>query len=173
MRFRDVPQFSGWGNYVVDHGWRHLLDTLERYQEEYGLELCPDFQRGHVWTPHQQTAFVEYGLRGGHYSMNILTNCVGWLRGMSGPFQMVDGLQRVTAVLRFLRNEVPVFGGHYFRDFEDNMSPMEPRFRWYVNDLNTRAEVLSWYLDLNSGGTVHTARELDRVRDLLREEQSK
>ena len=40
-------------------------------------------------------------------------------------------------------------------------------FRWHVNDLSTYSEVLQWYLDLNSGGTVHTEEELNRVQQLL------
>ena len=33
--------------------------------------------------------------------------------------------------------------------------------------VKTREEVLSWYLDLNSGGTVHTEEELTKVRGLI------
>jgi hypothetical protein len=40
-----------------------------------------------------------------------------------------------------------------------------------VNDLKTREEVLQWYLDLNSGGVVHTEEELNRVREMLEKEK--
>lgn len=42
--------------------------------------------------------------------------------------------------------------------------------QWSVNELRTRAEVLRWYLQLNSGGVVHTEEELARVRALLEAE---
>ncbi len=44
-------------------------------------------------------------------------------------------------------------------------------FVFCVNDLQTRAEVLQWYLDLNEGGVVHTSEELNRVRAMLAKEQ--
>jgi hypothetical protein len=66
---------------------------------------------------------------------------------------------------------VPVFGGHIFSDFKDRLHITGPRFRWHVNDLDTRAEVLQWYLDLNTGGVVHTSAEIKRVQALLAKEQ--
>lgn len=33
--------------------------------------------------------------------------------------------------------------------------------------------VLQWYLDMNTGGTVHSEEEIARVRNLLEQEQSK
>jgi len=36
-----------------------------------------------------------------------------------------------------------------------------------INGLQTRKELLTWYLDLNDGGTVHTKEELDKVKEML------
>jgi len=38
-----------------------------------------------------------------------------------------------------------------------------------VNNLKTRKEVLQWYIEFNSGGTVHTDAEIQRVKKLLEE----
>lgn len=87
---------------------------------------------------------------------------------MSPDFQRGhDGKQRLTSVLLFLGNEVTVFGGHKFSDYTDKLRMTGPRFRMHVNNLETRAEVLQWYLELNSGGVVHTEGELNKVRDML------
>ena len=43
--------------------------------------------------------------------------------------------------------------------------------RVVTNDLQTREEVLQWYLELNSTGTPHTKKELDRVKALLNRER--
>jgi len=37
----------------------------------------------------------------------------------------------------------------------------------------TRAEVLTWYLQINAGGVVHSDEEIERVKELLKEEESK
>lgn len=50
-----------------------------------------------------------------------------------------------------------------------NPGPLELVDVISVNDLKTRAEVMQWYVDMNSGGTVHSAEEIDRVRSLIEE----
>jgi hypothetical protein len=39
--------------------------------------------------------------------------------------------------------------------------------KFNINDLKTKAEVLQWYLDFNTGGTVHSDEEITRVRKML------
>lgn len=75
--YKDIPQLPR-ASYTVDVAWAELE---ERVAMDEGLPfvLEPDYQRGHVWTADQQSAFVEYGLMGGENSMNITTNCPGWM----------------------------------------------------------------------------------------------
>src|SRR6266568_3834517 len=113
MDFNDIKPLTRCSNYKVDIGWGYLLEYMEEHMKEYGLELNPDFQRGHVWTEEQQVKYVEYGLRDGAMTgKDLYFNCPGWNRGSRiGPYVCVDGLQRLTAVTRFLRNEIPAYGG--------------------------------------------------------------
>ncbi len=176
-RLEDVVKplaFTACGSYTVDIGWDFLESWIENHQKQFdgepGLNLNPDFQREHVWTREQQIAYVEYVLRGGHAAKELYFNCVGWNRGKRGAFEIVDGKQRLEAVRSYLRNEVPVFGRTYL-EYSDNIGfRMEQSFKVYVNDLATRAQVLTWYLDLNTGGTPHTPEEIHRVQNLLVQE---
>lgn len=173
-RFRDVPQFTKRPGYAVDIPWDHLKRHLEHeMQGAGGIDLDPDFQRGHVWDKAKQIAFVEFVLRGGESARNLYFNCPDFSRGGYKNYVLVDGKQRLTAALAFLDDEVPVFGGHVYSDFTDHMDILTVRFRWNVNDLKTRAEVLQWYLDLNTGGVVHTSEEIERVKRMLAKEQKK
>ncbi len=172
-RFQDIPKFTRTAGYSVDVVWSHLEQFLEEEIKTNQLDLDPDFQRGHVWTPEQQSRYVEYILRGGKSSRDIQTNCPGWQAGRVGNYVLVDGKQRVQAARAFLQNQVTVFGGYRFRDFTDTLNLLGPGFRWHVNDLESRAEVLQWYLDLNTGGVIHTSEEIQRVRVLLAEELGK
>jgi hypothetical protein len=169
-RFRDVTQFTRQPTYTVDVSWCFLKRQLEDHGD-YELDLDPDFQRGHVWDSAKQTAYIEFSLRGGTSAQNIYFNCPGWHAGHRGDYVLVDGKQRLTAVLAFLDDKVPVFGGYLFSDFADKLRMTVPSFRWHVNDLRTRAEVLQWYLDLNTGGVVHTGEEIKRVQALLAKER--
>lgn len=167
MNWSDIPQRTQDGGYAIDVPWTCLVDHLQRYREKYNLDLCPDFQRGHVWSEAQRIAYLEAKLSGGIPMDVIRFNHPGWQRSFNGQMVCVDGLQRLTTALMFLQGEIGVFGGHTIHAFEGHV-PTDIRFKVVINDLRSRAHVLRWYLELNSGGTPHTPEEIARVRDLLR-----
>jgi hypothetical protein len=167
-KFADIPQITR-AHYRINVSWPYLEEQLAHFAET-GLELEPDFQRAHVWTEEQQIRYVEWVLRNGKSGREILWNCPGWQRNYDGPVVLVDGLQRITAARKFMNNEIPVFGS-YCAEYTDRLHMIRADFIFYVNDLTTRAEVLQWYLDINSGGTAHTSNELDKVRELLKKEK--
>jgi len=172
MKFKDVEKIISSPNYNINIEWRDLQEQIQRFTgRNYGLaalDLDPDFQRGYVWTLEQKIKYVEFMLKGGSFGVNrILFNCIGWQHDYEGPFVIVDGKQRLNAALEFLDNKFPVFDT-YYKDFEDTI-PSDTNFIFSINNLNTRKEVLAWYIQMNSGGTVHTESELNRVRDLLKE----
>ena len=149
FRFQDIPKFTGFGHYQIDVRWSSLPEILGSFKKDYGLEFDPVYQRGHVWTEAQQRAFVEFGLQGGTTGRLLLFNCPNWDDHPKGPMELVDGKQLLTAVLKFLNNDLTVFdqfpgiGPTRFADFESLMYN-ELRFQVHVNGLETRAEVLKW-----------------------------
>lgn len=173
MNFSDIEPFTQAGGYEINVPLKRLEKALEDWKADYGLDLNPDFQRGHVWTEEQQIAFVEFLLRGGVTGRVIYFNSPAWggtsERGdLDETILCVDGLQRLTACLRFMRDEIKVFG-HKFSEFEGSPRMIHD-LRLNVNDLKTRAEVLKWYIEFNSGGTVHSKEEIARVQQLLDDE---
>ena len=170
MKFSEIKQFTRKANYCVDINWGYMPDWIKNQQnEQYNLELDPDFQRAHVWTKKQQERYIEFILKGGEGSRDIYWNCSGWMSTFKGPMVLVDGKQRINAVEKFLDNKIKAFGYHH-KEYEDKLSIIQTSFRFHVNNLETRAEVLQWYLDLNFGGTPHTEAERKRVINLLKEE---
>lgn len=169
-RLSDVPPYTRDGHYETDVPLDMLDDFVVRWTDTHGWEMVPDFQRGHVWDEDRQTAFVEHLLRGGRGSNLIRLNCPHWQRNLRGTLQTVDGLQRLTACLRFVRNEIPAFG-HRLQEYEDPGQLARHCLRIQVNNLETRAEVLRWYIEINAGGVVHTDEEIERVRQLLADEE--
>ncbi len=173
MDFKDIPQYTRDGNYRINVPWDYLEESIKSYQErDPALDLDPDFQRGHVWKESQQKAFVQHILSGGVGSKEIRFNCAGWMKDFRGPFVIVDGKQRLEAARKFLRNELRVFG-YYFKEFTGKFRTIRTDFLFNINDLRTREEVLQWYLDINTGGVVHTPEEIWKVRDLLALERAK
>lgn len=171
-KFSDIPQFTSNGSYQVNYPLVSLVRYIEEEVEEMGLQLNPEFQRGHVWTEEQQIAWIEYHLRGGKSGNTIYLNNPFW-KSISTPkpgtymdYVCVDGLQRITAAQKFIHNEIKVFGS-YFDEYEDKMRIANNTLILNVNDLKSEREVLQWYIDMNAGGTPHTTEEIERVKKLI------
>jgi hypothetical protein len=169
-RFQDVPQFTRFGqwecDFDLDRVWNFIEDQISSGLD---VDLNPDFQRAHVWNEKQQIAWLEFILRGGRTSRVLYFNMPGWMGDYKGPFVIVDGKQRLEAIRRFTQGEIPVFGS-YFGEYTDKLRVCNT-VKIHVNNLKTRAEVLQWYLDFNTGGTVHTDEEIEKVRALLEKER--
>ena len=169
---KDIPQRTREPSYTTNVAWDYLEAYVEKMQSKYGLNLNPDFQRGHVWNDRQRELYLEYQLSGGTGSNLIRLNHPQWMRSYEGDFVIVDGLQRLETVLRFLRNEARAYG-KYLREYEDELGQTGPNLTFGINTLQTRAEVLEWYIQLNKGGTQHTDEEIAKVQTLLHQEKSR
>lgn len=165
MKFRDIPQFPH-ANYSVHVPWKHLSKQLNDFRDDYDLDLDPEFQRAHVWTKKQKEAYIEWMLRGGFSGHNVFFNCPGWLNGGTKQLILVDGKQRIDAVLSFLNNRTMAFGLKH-KDFDGELSITKPYFIFNINNLETEKEVLEWYLLINSGGTPHKKKEINKVKKML------
>lgn len=163
MRLADIPRRTKRCGYHVNVSWCDLEAHLQDLQKNRRLNLEPPFQRCHVWTKEEQTAYVEYGISGGYSGRDIFLNARHWQTGEPTPLILVDGLQRITAVRAFLNNEVPAFGLLY-SEFEDKLGYSGPCFEWHVNDLPTMQMVVDWYIELNTTGRPHTVSEIDTAK---------
>jgi hypothetical protein len=91
---------------------------------------------------------------------------------------LIDGKQRLQAARLFMGNQLPVFGDVYRKDFRRQGKPMllfshQINFTFNINDLQTREEILQLYLDINTGGVVHSNDEILKVSELLAIEKAK
>ncbi len=167
--FKNIPLYprTGW---EVDVSFRDLEAYVKKSVRDDRLDLSPDYQRDHVWTEEQRVRYVEYQLRGGEGGKVLSFNCPGWQSpGEFGPYQILDGLQRLTSALMFMRDELRVFGrlrSEYTGHLRSHVG-----FKWRMFELPTREAVLQYYLDMNAGGTPHAESEIARVRALLQEER--
>lgn len=170
--FKDIPQFTKEGNYQVEISIARIPDWIATEQKEMGLQLNPVFQRGHVWSKEQQIAWLEFFLKGGKSGDTVYFNCPSWHHNVNdgeyNEYVCVDGLQRLTAICRFINNEIKVFDS-YFKEYDDLIFCNRYRLKVNINDLKTEKEVLQWYINMNSGGTPHTREEIDKVKKMLKE----
>ena len=166
--YRSIPQLMNPGRYHVDSEWEYFVDHYVKNVDGRGfaMNLDPEYQRGHVWTREQEIAFVEFSLRGGMSARTIYLNCPRWTSGHGTDLEVVDGKQRITAVVRYLDDVFPAFGK--LRS-ESGDLPRSANLSFSVNvaELDERRLVYEWYYQLNSGGTAHTKEELEKVLRLM------
>jgi uncharacterized protein with ParB-like and HNH nuclease domain len=155
--FKEIPQFPH-SRYQADIDWDLLEDWLARKRNYPGLNLEPEYQRGYVWTLDQKTSYVEYILRGGQSGRDLYFNCPSWQKGYDTPLEIVDGKQRLSAVLDFLQNRIKAFG-KLCNEYTDK--PRQAYFKIHVNVLKTQKEILDWYIGMNTGGSIHTEKDLE------------
>lgn len=176
-RIRPLPRVA----YAVNHAVHRLENTLAQYasdSKEIGgtFDLVPDFQRGHVWHRDQQIAYIENVFRG-TAPMVFKFNSPSYGQRddpkadlAPGDFVCVDGLQRLTALRAFIAGDIKAFGDLTPTSLTGTSFDLK-RMNWTctfeVFDFTRRSELLQFYLDLNSGGTIHAPEELARVRGLL------
>jgi len=156
MKFRSIKEFPKC-NRVYDFD----LIGMREYLEKQNLQFDPIYQRGYVWTQEQKISYVEYFLKIPVSGNHIFLNQSEW----DLPLEIVDGKQRLTALFDFLDNKIPAFG-YLFSEFEDKF-PLHATLRVYVNDLKTQKEVVEWYLSMNTGGSIHTEKDLHPAYDYL------
>lgn len=166
MNYKDIPKFLNPIIYRVDSRWKDFIST---YIEEYKLDLNPIYQRGHVWKESQDVAFIEFCLKGGTSARQIYLNCPGWNNGEIDNFEVVDGKQRISAIVKFIDNKLKVFGDTYYKDLNGgfHLSNTSTMLSTNVASIEDRNILYQWYLEMNTGGTVHTQEELDKVRNLI------
>lgn len=156
--------------YHVNVSLGHLLDSIN----QYGIDLDPDYQRGHVWTEEQEQKFV------GALLENYKAIPPFWFNWTSKEYhrdssEIVDGKQRINSCIRWLKGEIhavcPCGIEVEYREL-DKVSlrglATYVTMNWNFVELS-RKEVMQFYLRLNNGGTIHTPAELDKVRRLVEE----
>jgi hypothetical protein len=159
---------------------RSLVDRIDDPSiDNGGIVLDPDYQRGHVWTDEQRSNFVGHLLSGGMVPPIILNR--------DNTYQIsdevVDGKQRLCSVYLWYTGEIPAnvwMGNTVTPVWAKDLSPEDFRLATGISGAKlslsyvclSRKEVLSLYLRLNRGGTVHSEAEIARVKALLDSESS-
>jgi hypothetical protein len=85
----------------------------------------------------------------------------------SSNLVLVDGKQRLSAILDFIDNKVPVFGGYYCNEIE-GLKLWKFNITIAINSLS-EADAVRWYISMNTGGSIHTARDIEVAKQYLNE----
>jgi hypothetical protein len=104
----DVSHSSGWGEYPLDSVFvrkeeRSVNEVVKRINSKR-YQMDPDFQRAFVWPIEKQSKLIESCL------MRIPLPVFYVAEATDGRIVVVDGLQRLTTLQRYLDNAFPLTG---------------------------------------------------------------
>lgn len=131
--------------------------------------IVPDYQRQSVWDAERSGQYIGFLLEGGEPTPLIVQR---W--NTNKPDELVDGLQRSTAIQLWIEGEIPAILSNndrvWLKDIpDDQQTIMFRRLSILVkySCCRSRREVLELYLRINRGGVHHTDDEINRVRSLM------
>lgn len=167
LRGRGASIWRPIGSQAMNQRIDHLLNCLDGGNEDFTL-VIPEYQRGRVWTDAQAAAFVGFLLEGGRVPTFYLREVA------SCRDEVVDGQQRLFALLRFAKGELAAVLSDGRRITWADFDVVDRRafmgltvpVVWIREELEA-ADVLRIYLRLNRGGTPHTDEEIARVEAIL------
>lgn len=103
------------------HSYNWSLDYILQLLNRNIINLSPDFQRNFVWDHKQQSQLIESILLG----IPIPTF---YLAKTEKRFNVVDGLQRLTTIKRFMNNEFPLRHLEYLKKGSATENDLEGRY---------------------------------------------
>jgi len=87
----------------------HMFELIDKWKQ---VELAPDFQRGFVWDYTRKSRLIE------SLMLRIPVPAFYLAETEDGGYQVVDGLQRLTTITEFMKNEFPLKHLEYLNDQE-------------------------------------------------------
>jgi len=172
---REYQTWPHWksADYPMDH-LPNVVSGSERNRDPW--KLNPDYQRAACWADDQASRFVGHLISDGPVPPIFLqrydstANVPSGKRCVEMPIEVIDGQQRIRAMLRWMADEIPASmddgAALWFRDLTEDEVRGLPFINVRFVDLS-REERLRFYLRLNRGGTVHTDEEIQRVQTML------
>ena len=157
-------------NLTVTHITSSLESFLDKYAEgEYDFD--PDYQRGLVWTKEQKQAFIKALMIGKAEIQPIfIRNPKKRERGL----EVLDGKQRLTTILEYVRGEFEV-EGFYYKDLNSsdiqifNYTPMVyTEIKYYDNEVGLTMmpteQKIELFLQVNGYGQHVSDEHLEKIR---------
>lgn len=153
---------------------RDINSLLAHYFGKYGIDLEPEYQRGNVWTLEQKQSLIDSIF----HNVDIGKFCI--IKRPWGPdgmkpltpklYEMLDGKQRLTAIVEFFTGRFS-YKGKYYNDLKPHD---KQHFKYYSlsyaeTDPLTDEQKYRYFLKLNTTGTPVDPAHMDKVRKMLEE----
>lgn len=119
--------------------YSHPISDVRDWADSERLELRPDFQRNEVWTQAAQIMLIDTILKGIPIPKIYIKSIV---KNEKTYRIVVDGQQRLTAILKFIRDELPLkkpYQGEYcnmkYSELPENVHDDFIRYKIDINEI--------------------------------------
>lgn len=126
--------------------------------EDFFKKAVPGFQRANnKWSEDMQIKFVENLFKGFIPEIKLFNVT-------SGDCQIVDGLQRLTAITDFMSGKFKIFKTYTYEDLQNCEFRVVGMLILQVYTFDTWEEVLKFYVDINENIT-HSKEDIQKAKD--------
>ncbi len=149
--------------------YSHPISDIRDWNQNRRLELRPDFQRNEVWSKAAQIMLIDTIIRG----IPIPKIYIKSIMSEGNTYRIViDGQQRLTAILKFVQNEMPLgkpYEGEYvgkkFNELPDDLQNEILRYKIDINEIfnPTDEEIRDLYSRVNKYTVQLNRQELRRA----------
>lgn len=143
------------------------IDSLIHKSYHFGVDMDPEYQREHVWDIDDKVSLID-SIMNNHDIGKFLFNRRSY-SSKGEMFEIVDGKQRLTALLEFYEDRF-AYKGLFFSQLSLRDQNHFEGYRVNVAEVNElpREELIELFLKVNTGGRIMSKEHLDNVRKLLK-----
>lgn len=117
--------------------YSHPISDVRDWNDNFRLELRPDFQRNEVWSRAAQIMLIDTIIKGIPIPKIYIKSII---RDGKTYRVVIDGQQRLTAILKFVKNELklkkPYVGEYQDKTFNDLSPDVQNQILRYKIDIN-------------------------------------
>jgi hypothetical protein len=133
-------------------------DNIEISNEDWLKRVTPLFQRDNTkWNKSMKLKFIENLLSG------VKTELLLFKMKEQEDAQIIDGLQRTTAILDFLNGKVKPFG-YTYQDLKDRLKAFHTSVSIKIYTFDNWEDVGRFYIDMNENIT-HSKSDIQKAKD--------
>ena len=149
--------------------YSHPISDVRDWKDGCRLELRPDFQRNEVWSKAAQIMLIDTIIKGIPIPKIYIKSII---RNGNTYRVVIDGQQRLTAILKFVKNELalkkPYVGEHQDKKFSELPPEIQNQILRYKIDINeifnpTDEEIRDLYSRVNKYTVQLNKQELRRA----------
>ena len=146
------------------------IDSLLAKYYDFGVDMCPDYQRDYVWTDEDKNYLLEsvfLGLDIGKFVFVHNSDKKWHETGFS--YEILDGKQRLSTLLAFYENRLP-YKGYYYNDLSaaDRRAFRNLHVTFAELTTDDRNTILKCFVKLNRGGRIMDKEHLHKVEEMIK-----